>query len=287
MDCLNICKCTRQIAAETLYTALSNLLSSSDQISEVALRDLWLVELQKEPSIFANGWYTPPPGGIGVLFGKEGDNRLDYDNLRAAEVWPREDRFLDRDEGLIYAFASPVDKDTGILGDFGVTLYFGKNVELQSYLKDALRIVRSTNGAIQPGQTLADVYNYTQQQLASAGYISNMVSVTSDVGDNIGHTVPIFQEDFTGLQEGESLTTNNFVSAIRHSRIFIGPLEELKIKPEMALTIEPRPRPLTPSGFPMVSYHTICLIHVDGVIEGLEDFEKLFGLVGMGYMIEV
>ncbi len=123
---LQVCKSTRDIAANSLYIALGDLLENKT-VSEADLRNRWLDEMNKDFSIFSEGWYSPPPYGIAVLFGTDLDKmtcRLNCENFRPKETWPHDDIVLNRENGIIYVYASPVHKRTGIIGDFGMTIYF-------------------------------------------------------------------------------------------------------------------------------------------------------------------
>jgi len=61
-------------------------------------------------------------------------SRLNFGNLRRESVWPRADIRLNVKNGIIFAYASPFDKKTGIIGDFQTTLYFGKKQEIIDHL---------------------------------------------------------------------------------------------------------------------------------------------------------
>lgn len=280
---LESCRLARSIATKSLYTALSNLLNSEEPISEAKLRDAWLQEMIKEDAIFPEGWYWPPPHGIGVLFGTENDSRLDYDSLRPDQIWPKDNIYLDRKAGLIYAFASPVHKDTGIIGDFGITLYFGDNKDLQKILKTALEIDRAIEKGIKPGQKLSDIYELAQRTIKQAGLDNKITSVTDPASINIGHTVPASYEPWSKEQQ-KNIQSGKMASVISQARRFISAIENLEVQPGMGLTIEPRPKAIDQPNLPMVSYHTICLIHTDGKTELLENFDDLFRLAAMDYM---
>lgn len=38
-----------------------------DGVSELALRDAWLEEIARRPSLTTNGWYDPPTTGAAIL----------------------------------------------------------------------------------------------------------------------------------------------------------------------------------------------------------------------------
>lgn len=281
---LESCKLARTIAAKSLYTTLSLLLNGRKPISEAELRDTWLEQMQKEDAIFPEGWYSPPPNGIVVLFGTANDTRLDYRSLRPEDSWPKSDIYLDEAEGLLYAYASPVHKKTGIIGDFGITLYFGTNKELQELLKTALELDRSIQKEIKPGQKLSEIYELAEQTIKKAALDSKITSITDPASLNIGHTVPASYESWTDQQKGY-MATEKMASVISQARRFISPVEILEVQQGMALTIEPRPKAINQTDLPMVSYHTICLIHTDGRTELLENFDDLFRLARMDYML--
>src|SRR3989344_173445 len=118
---LEHCKLVREIAVKALYDALSESLNRP--LSETGLKNLWLVNMRETELVFPSGWYSPPPDGIGVLFGTIGNGRTNFESLRAQEMHPRDDIYLDKQEGIVYVYASPVHRESGIIGDFGMTLY--------------------------------------------------------------------------------------------------------------------------------------------------------------------
>src|SRR3989344_4419463 len=96
---LEICKQTRKFAADSLHKALKKLLESNTPISEVMFRDAWLSEMRKDATIFPDGWYDPPPHGIGIVFGTISEpDRINFPVLRKEKFWPRNDVFLDRND---------------------------------------------------------------------------------------------------------------------------------------------------------------------------------------------
>lgn len=142
IDKFEICKATRKIAADALYKTLKKLRASDKNISEVMLRDEWLAEMRKNRNIFPDGWYLPPPHGMIVLFADEDHvERFNYKNARWESSWARDDIFMDRKTGIIFCYASPVDKKSGTIGDFSLTLYFGKNPEIKQLLQYCLKLI--------------------------------------------------------------------------------------------------------------------------------------------------
>ncbi|MCL5970915.1 MAG: hypothetical protein M1450_05465, partial [Patescibacteria group bacterium] len=99
--------------------------------------------------------------------------------------------------------------------------------------------------------------------------------------------VPSFEE--FSPEEKETIKINNWVEIkdlISKKRVFINETEQETLEPGMAITMEPR---LTLAGnpdIPMASYHTIILIKENGEKELLTDFDEIFELVGMNYMLQ-
>ena len=286
---LTACQKARAIAAQAFYTSFTDLLKSESLISEVALRDKWLAEMRKNPDIFPDGWYLPPPHGIGVLFGTEENyQRMDYQSLRPKDLWPRGDISLDRDTGIIYVYASPVDRKTGMIGDFGMTIYFGQNLDIKDHLKRCLDLNWQVLDRSQVGMTFADLTTFANDLFIKFGLSNEVISITdkSSSGVNIGHTIPASYEDWMTeeLAVFQSNDWQQILKIISNKRKFLNTVEPLPIKNGMAFTIEQRlTKPNNPS-IPMSSFHTIALIHQDGKKELLTNFEQIFRLVGMDYM---
>ncbi len=285
---LQVCKSTREIASGSLLSALTDLLEE-ENVSEQDLHRTWLEKMTKNDSIFPEGWYSPPPKGICVLFGTDSDHdRLNYLSLRPQEMWAREDILLDKQAGIVYVYASPVDKKTGIIGDFGMTIYFGENPSIREHLSACYEINWSTGQFVQVGQSLSEVHRFAKERMTEKGLDNDVLSVTDPADTNIGHTIPDSfhawaQKDQRTFESGQMSEIRKIISAQRR---FVSPAEDLKIVDGMSITIEPRPRIRNRPEIPMASYHTICSVYDSQRIEFLDGFEKIFQLVGMDYMLE-
>lgn len=290
MDKLQIIKSTRKTAANTLLKTLDSSLKTNSQVSEIRFRDEWLKELRKHPEIFQNGWYDPPKFGMAVLFGSS-DNlqRVNMDSLRNEKYWPKSENFLDKENGMAYFFASPVDKLTGIIGDFGINVYFGKNPEIINHLKVCYKIDKEISEKIQIGMKFSEIAKFAQALLIKKGLVSNIVSSTDPVGVNIGHTIPnIFEgwteEEIKILRNAES-DWIKFKNLIRKKRIFVNEVEVFKVDVDMAFTIEPRIIIPSRPNLPMVSFHTIVAIDSRGNKELITEYDRIFRLAGMNYLL--
>lgn len=287
---LHICQETRRIAADALYEALTHLLKDKT-FSEEKLRDSWLECLRTSKEIFPDGWYIPPPHGIGVLIGTtDNESRHNYKSLRPSENWPQKDNLLDHIHPLIYVYASPVDRESGMIGDFGMTIYFGNNPQIKSHLINCLRINQEIIDHAQIGMKLSELTKYAIKLFLQRGLANNITSVTDPTGVNIGHTVPASYEDW-GEEEQQILKNaeKNWDAAltmISKKRRFLNILEELEIQKGMAITLEPRLTVLQNPKIPMSSYHTIAIFKENGEKELLTNFEKIFRLVKMDYMLD-
>ncbi len=269
----DICKKTRKFTAESLHKVLKKLLQGSRSISEVDLRDAWLLELQKNKQIFSDGWYIPPPHGIGALFGTlQEKERLNFPTLRDKNYWPRKDVFLNRKEGIITLYASPVDRRSGTIGDFGTTLYFGKNKNIQQHLKDIFRLNTQIFDCIKIGMQIKSLYSYASNLLQKQNYTnSGWISISDPAKINMGHSIPIM----TGIWKKDDISKK---------RIFLNRLEITKIQPGIAFTIEARLKSLSKPDLPTSYFHMIALVKENGKKELLTGFENIFKLVGMNYM---
>jgi len=287
---IEICKRTREYAQKSLFEVIQKIINNNLTLSEEEVRDMWIFELRKNNDIFKDGWYSPPPNGIGILIGTdndEEDSRLNYKSLRPEEVWPRNDIKLNTENGIIYAYASPVDKKTGIIGDFGITLYFGKKKEIVDHLVLCYKIVQEVFEYTKSGLTFSQIAKFMKQLISSYGLNNEIEAKTSpSPADDVGHTIPFIMEDMT-QEESEILNREShdeIKKMISGKRIFVRASEEQIAKNSMAFTIEPRPRVVNNPKIPMVSFHSICAIHENGVKELITNFDKLFNLVGMQYM---
>ncbi|MBI3887472.1 M24 family metallopeptidase [Candidatus Microgenomates bacterium] len=291
-DKLGVCKQTRKFSADTLYTVLKKLLASKKPISEVMLRDAWLVALRKNKAIFPDGWYLPPPHGMIILFADdENIERFNYRSARKEETWPRNDIFLHKKNGIIFCYASPVDRKTGIIGDFGMTLYFGDNPDLKKLLQTTLSLEKAIFEYAQVGMTISDVSKFSEKEMNKYSMVNQIDSITDKTGTNSGHSIPISYEDWTSaekkiLMKGDR-DWKSVAAMISKKRFFVNQAEAFVITEKTAFTIEPRPKVIAKPHLPAsINYHTIAFFKENGEKELLTNFDNLFTLVGMDYMIE-
>ncbi len=290
-DKLEICKKTREIAATSLYKTLEKVLNTRKKISESEFRDLWLSELRKQKSIFLDGWYISPPHGIGVLFATDKNpQRISHKSLRPKLSWPRNNIFLNTKNGIALFYASPVDKKTGIIGDFGMTIYFGKNAAIINHMKKCLEITKKTFSYIKNKMTLSEIAEYTNQLLLLNHVENGVTSSTDPTGFNSGHTIPATEQSWSEIEQkilfSNKSTWEEKCKVISEKRNFVNSSQKLKIKPGLAFTIEPRPIVKENPNIPMVLFHSIVLVKTNGKKELLTDFDDIFRLTNMDYMLQ-
>ncbi len=285
---LETCRRVRLVAAESLYNALSQILKQK-KVSETQLRDRWLLEMRKNSQIFPEGWYIPPPNGIAVLFASNKDiTRVSPKSLRPKEFWPRNDIYLDKTNGIVLLYASPVDKISCIIGDFGLILYLGKNKKIQKHLKICYKAVYEIFNYAKIGMKFSELNIFTHTLLKSKGLVSNLSSPTDPISTNIGHTIPFSYKELTSdeikIFRGDKW--EEISNMISKKRIFVNSEEKFKIRKGMAFTIEPRPFIPNNSQIPTAFFHTIAIFKENGQKELLTDFNELFKLVEMDYMLK-
>ena len=121
---------TRKTATRIALKSLENITG----ITETELRDKIISEIKNQKEIYPEGYYSPPPYGIGVIFDQKPFVRFKYDSLRNPDFWPKENSFFEKESvGMVYF--SPVDRKTSMIGDVGFTFYGGDNEEIKEHIK--------------------------------------------------------------------------------------------------------------------------------------------------------
>jgi hypothetical protein len=284
-----ICEKTRRLASEAFLAVIQQVWGTS--FSELQLKDLWLQELRKNENLFPSGWYTSqppkgPPDGIGVLIGDEKKpGRLNYQSLRPSENHPQADIYFNHQTGLAYVYASPVDRETGTIGDWGMTFYAGKNSDIFEHLRRVYSINCQIAKVIRPGKKVSDVYQEACAIFKDEKLTNNVTSVTDPLGINIGHSVPGTLEPYSEKKLATIKGDDWFAACkvISDERVFFNGTVDYVFKPGDCFTMEPRLTDLNEPNLPMVSFHTIIRITEDGA-RLLENFAPIFQETGMNYL---
>lgn len=282
---VEICKQTRKAASEALLTVIKQVWQRP--FSEKKLKDLWLRELRKNKSLFPQGWYSPPPDGITVLIAnKTNPQRLDYKSLRTKENWPQKNIFFKFEEGLIFVYASHVDKESGIFGDFGLTLYAGKESEIIDHLKKVYQINHQIVALVKPGIKVKHLYQQANRIFQKAGLINKVFSTTDPAGVDIGHSVPGTIRPYSKeeLKVFQGKDWSKACQIISKKRIFINQKKDYVLKSGDCFTLEPSLIDPQRPNLPRVLFHTIIIIKENGC-EIMENFKEIFHATGMDYML--
>ena len=240
---IDICKKTRKIAKDTLLKTLKDVLSSNKRTSEADLRDLWLNEMRKNSNLFSDGWYIPPPHGLIVLFGSDKKvERLDLKSARPKNMWPKKNTFLDRENGLISVYASPIDRSSGIIGDFGLTIYLGKKKKIQDHLRNVFDINKKGFSKIKIGMKLSDVSKFYLEITSKKRLVNDVSSLSDPMGTNIGHSIPGVYDKWTQREKGKFKKgkSTDVANTISKKRFYVNDSSKVKIQPGLAFTIEAR-----------------------------------------------
>ena len=267
---------TRKTAADILVKSLFNL----DKNSEVEIREKILAETVNHSELFPRGWYDPPPSGIGILLDQKPFKRLQFNSLRDSKFWPRETSLFEKETvGIVYV--SPVDKKTGMLGDIGFTIYTGDSGEIKEHIKKCYNITLLIAKYAKVGMKFSDLYKFAENLLKNNLKIIGWMTTTNDpnLGANLGHTVPrSFENNFILGKTFEEIK-----NTIRIKRIYINEVENFKISKTCAFTVETRLADFNESNLPNIFFHFIvCFDKGKKII--LENFDKIFAVVGMDYM---
>lgn len=284
MNTLQLFKQTREIANETFCNSLKALLEAGTSFSETDLKQTWLTALQKQTDLFPTGWYIPPPQGIAALFASEKEPmRTSFKTLREEPFWPKPDIFFQK-QGLFSFYASPVHT-SGVIGDFGATLYLGENKKIQNHFKNSYELVQTIFTKIEIGMTFAQVYTLAESLMNRQGMYSHLLSPTDPTRTNIGHTIVALDPQELSSVENGIKSWSQTTQILSKKRIFINAKEETKITPGMAFTLEPRPQVIDDPSIPMAWFHSIAVFDEHGEKQFITGFEKLFSLLKLTYML--
>ncbi len=274
-DTLSRIKDLRQGTGKAFIKAYQKLQGTPD-FTESNLRDCWLSELGHNPQLRETGWYTPPPGGIICTSCKAED---DYAALRQASfreesTWPQNTPIGEED--ILFAYASPVDRQTGYIGDWGLCLYRGSNPGIIEHLENALLATIDVAQAACSGMAMKDLYHVAINAGTIRGLSSSNVQSQSDSsGYNIGHTIPLHVQDISRQSSEEC------AKSISDNRTFINSGQAQTIGDNMALVIEPR---YSTKSYPDTLFH-MTVIFEDGQKDIVHNYSEILALNGMDRLI--
>lgn len=269
---------TRETTAGIFAKSLANI----DGLSEVEIAKKILAEVEKHKEIYPEGWYNPPAGGVGILFDHEPFKRLEYDSLRKPEYWPKEDSHFEKETvGLVYF--SPIDRKTNMIGDIGFTLYVGDNSEIKQHIKNSYNAILEIAKYAEIGMRFPELCEYANNSFQDKFEMTRWATVNynKDHNTNLGHTIPgSFENDFTFGNTFEEIK-----ETIKTKRVAFVETENFEIPKTCAFTVETRLSDKNNPNLPTVYFHFIVCFD-NGKKTILENFDKIFTVVGMDYMYE-
>jgi hypothetical protein len=269
------CLQTRKLATEVV----GRVLNQASGASEAGLHDMLHSALAAEPTLFEEGYYSPPPHGIGVLFGNTKDvSRLRYGSLRDKASWPRDDlRMTPETIGLVYV--SPVDKKTGMIGDLGFTFYHGQDERIKAHLTKCLQVLTEIARQAKIGMKFNELFRLGQDIIAANGLDNHMTATYDPTGNDFGHTIPwsYEQPDETAQAAIAKGDIAELKDIIARQRKFINCKETFEIPPTCAFTIEARYQDNDPT-LPNVHHHLIVAFR-DGARDIISGFEPINGVI--------
>ena len=234
----------RESACLSLEKTLSELYRKQG-VTEVIFKNRWYDNM-KPYDVYADGWYSPPPKGISVLV----NNRVNFDSLRNTYNWSDETE-IDWN-GVLYAYASPIDRKTGLIGDISVTLYFGNNQKIIDHIKNCHKATLEVFDRIGEAETAGDLFRISQHVFEKYRLKSTVISRTDDMPINLGHTFPCLS----------NITNQEFMSEadkeeISRARRFLNAAAKWKFENGIQFTVEPQLVSVDDSEMPKITQHYV------------------------------
>jgi hypothetical protein len=266
----------------------SSVLKIYPEISEEEFATAIMAEIKANSNLFPEGWYAPPPGGVAALFGdSDSFERLKFDTLRREKYWPRKEQTLtQRSAGLVYA--SPIDKSTGAIGDFGMTIYRGEDKAVHAHLSDCLTALERSSECAEEGMEFRELHDLSQKVFMDSGlHNARTITWTDAVGTNLGHTVPWSYEEPTDDERAilNAAEADARIDLISKKRLFINRLETFKIPKNIAFTLEARLENTSDPVLPNSFFHLVIAFK-NGVRTVSSNFNEVFATLGMDSYIK-
>ncbi len=274
----------RQCASE----AIAKVLRDNPGLSEVEFCNELAKGFFTGEKVHKEGWYNPPPLGISALFCNERDTKRTYfTTLRNEEYWPKEQNFYTK-ESLGFIYASPVDIETGMIGDTGLMFYNGKDEEILNHLRQSFKINEMVAEYAEVGMSFGELNSYCRKLMTECGYnIPYWVSTTDKLIHNIGHTVPWSYEE-PSEEEQRIIKGHDFQllkDTISKKRIFLNAGEEFKIPKTICFTVEIRAEDKARPHLP-ATYSHLMVAFKDGKKQIIGGFDPILQAAGMSGSME-
>jgi hypothetical protein len=281
----NIQKCI-DTRAQSMELTDGVLEAFEDGRSEVDLRTDLLTALASESDIHRDGWYSPPPRGVGVLFADPGHtNRSKFPSIRREPHWPKPDYILTPETtGMVYM--SPAHAASGIIADFGFSFYRGTDPEIQQHLTLCLQTLEDIADHAATGMRFCDL-NAFGQKLYKERKINNqwLTATHNPNSTTLGHTVPWSYELPTEAERAAIQTgsMNELKDIISHKRLYVDKDQAFPIPDTIAFTVESQLASNDHPELPNVFFHLIVTF-IEGQKRILGGFNPIFDTLGMNYI---
>ena len=267
---------TRKITEDILIKSLSSI----DGLTEIEIHKKLLEELEKHTELFPEGYYSPPPAGIAVILDQKPFKRLHYDSLRNSLYWPNNSSKFEP-ETVAMVYLSPIDRETNMIGDMGLTIYRGSDSLIKEHVKMSYEGILNIAKHAQIGMTFKELCTFATDSFEGKLKITKWTAMNSDPNQsvNLGHTVPgSLGENFAPSKNFEEAKEN-----IRVRRIPFIDTQNFTIPGTCAFTVESRTEDLYNGDMPSVHFHfMVCFDKGKKTI--LDNFGEIFKIVGMDYM---
>lgn len=249
---------------------VSNALSSvvktyfgRTSVSEIELRNAWLEEIGSVPYLTTNGWYDPPMTGAVILACSSSDVRRTHFRSFRDRDFCSSDRAIDWSDGIIIAYASNVDRVTGIPADFATTAYFGSNPGIRRHLTRCFTACREALAGINVEWNANELYAHVHTTMLKHELDGKTWS-TTDNGYNYGHTLPslVPSGSTTDIIMSRELATDLAVE-MRNARRFLSESASWKIADGEQFTIEPQCISPKNHSLPKVMIHYVAMAKHD------------------------
>jgi hypothetical protein len=268
----------RQLRHAVSQSFVDTLRASGSEPSELELSSAWHTRLHRQPDLTDEGWYMPPPHGIILAIGNE---RMNRPSFRPAETWPDDEHRL-HPESLVFAYASPVQRNSGLIGDLACSLYGGTDSHVRDHLRNVWNVTHQIIESARPDMTFAELYIESQQLVAAAGLTNMVESLHGGSTTDIGHSIPWFIDPPTASEQA-TLTTGTaqeIADLVSSKRIFVYDSNHRTIGAHAAFTVEPR---LVAPGMPMAGFHIVVAFE-DGDKHVITEFDPLFDYFEMDWL---
>lgn len=267
----------REISFVTFKETLEQL-EGTAEVNEIIFRDTWLQKIKQHNKITLEGWYDPPPFGMAVLFASDTNaTRISFDSLRNEKNWPSENK-MNWGSGLLYAYSSFVDIQTGLPGDFAITLYFGRKKEIINHFQNCFNATKQVLLEIGNANESIELFEKSQIIFSKFNLRNSVVSITDSTPLDLGHSLPIIGNEVFQHNRTIPIETKD---QIRRSRKFINGHTNWSFKREGQFTIEPQLVSLNNTEFPQISFHYIVEVNSKNEILLMNQNDELLKKYGI------